>query len=73
MAAASGVLAWLAVEKLVRGKASMLGGASGGIAGLVGITPAAGFVTVGGALAIGILTAIGCFYSVNFLKRLLKN
>lgn len=72
VAAASGVLAWLAVEKLVRGKASMLGGASGGIAGLVGITPAAGFVTVGGALAIGILTAIGCFYSVNFLKRLLK-
>lgn len=71
VAAAIGALTWLAVEKLARGKASLLGGLSGAVAGLVGITPAAGFVTVGGALAIGILTAIGCFYSVNYLKRVL--
>lgn len=72
VAAAVGTLVWLAVEKVVRGKASVLGGVSGAVAGLVGITPAAGFVTVSGALWIGILTAIGCFYSVNYLKRWLK-
>ena len=38
----------------------------------MGITPASGFVGVGGALTIGIITAIGCFYSVNYLKRLLN-
>ncbi len=72
VAAAAGTLTWLAVEKLSHGKASVLGGASGAVAGLVGITPASGFVTVGGALVIGILTALGCYYSVNALKRLLK-
>ena len=72
VAAAAGALAWFAIEKLVRGKASVLGGASGAVAGLVGITPAAGFVTVVGALAIGVITSIFCFYSVNYLKRLLK-
>lgn len=72
VAAAVGALVWLAVEKFARGKASVLGGVSGAVAGLVGITPAAGFVTVSGALWIGILTSIGCFYSVNYLKRLLK-
>lgn len=71
-AAAAGALAWFLIEKLVRGKASVLGGASGAVAGLVGITPAAGFVTVTGALAIGIITSIVCFYAVNYLKRLLK-
>lgn len=72
VAAASGALAWFIVEKIAHGKASVLGGASGAVAGLVGITPAAGFVEVGGSLAIGVLTAIGCFYSVNYLKRLLN-
>ena len=72
VAAAAGALAWFYVEKLAHGKASVLGGASGAVAGLVGITPASGFVGVGGALTIGIITAIGCFYSVNYLKRLLN-
>ena len=72
VAAAAGALTWFAIEKLVRGKASVLGGASGAVAGLVGITPAAGFVTVAGALAIGIITSLVCFYAVNYLKRLLK-
>ena len=53
VAAAAAAIAWLVVEKLVRGKGSVLGAASGAIAGLVVITPAAGFVTVGGALANG--------------------
>ena len=72
VAAAAGALTWFGIEKLVRRYASVLGGASGAVAGLVGITPAAGFVTIGGALMIGILTAVGCFYSVNYLKRILK-
>ena len=72
VAAAAGALAWFFIERLTRGKASVLGGASGAIAGLVGITPAAGFVSVGGALMIGILTSVVCFYSVNYLKHWLK-
>lgn len=69
VAAAVGALTWLVAERVVRGKASALGGASGAIAGLVGITPAAGFVTVGGAMVIGVLTALGCFYMIGSLKR----
>ena len=69
VAAAVGALTWLLAERLHRGKASALGGASGAIAGLVGITPAAGFVDVGGAMAIGLLTAVGCFFSITVLKR----
>lgn len=72
VAAAAGALAWFAIEHMVRGKASVLGGASGAVAGLVGITPAAGFVTIGGALAIGVLTALVCFFAVTYLKHLLK-
>ena len=52
VAAAAAALSWLITEKLARGKASVLGGVSGAVAGLVVITTAAGFVTVGGALAI---------------------
>lgn len=72
VAAATGALVWLVAEKWVRGKASALGGASGAIAGLVGITPAAGFVDVGGALAIGALTSVGCFYMIVFLKAKMR-
>lgn len=69
VAAAIGALAWMLCEYLVRQKASALGGASGAIAGLVGITPAAGFVDVTGALAIGALTAIACFVMIHYGKR----
>lgn len=69
VAAAVGALAWLFCEYLHRSKASALGGASGAIAGLVGITPAAGFVDIGGAMAIGALTAVGCFGFIGFIKR----
>lgn len=71
VAAAAGAIAWLLVERLLRGKASLLGGASGAVAGLVGITPAAGYVDVSGALAIGVLTAIACYWGTTGLKRLL--
>lgn len=72
VAAATAALAWLIAEKVVRGKASVLGGASGAIAGLVIITPAAGFVTVGGALIMGLVGGIVCFWATTWLKRMLK-
>lgn len=72
VAAATAALTWLAVERLVRGRASVLGGASGAVAGLVAITPAAGFVDVSGALMIGIAVGLVCFWGTSGLKRLLK-
>lgn len=72
IAAAAGALAWMAAERIARGKASVLGAASGAIAGLVGITPAAGFVDVGGALAIGVICGAVCFWAATSLKRMLK-
>nr|WP_265734857.1 ammonium transporter [Acinetobacter puyangensis] len=72
VAAAAAALSWLAAERIVRGKGSALGAASGAIAGLVVITPAAGFVTVGGALVMGLIGGVVCFWAVTGLKRLLK-
>ena len=72
VAAAAAAVAWLITEKLVRGKASVLGGASGAVAGLVVITPAAGFVTVGGALAMGLIGGVVCFWGITALKSALK-
>lgn len=69
VAAAMGLLTWLLCEYVVRGRASALGGASGAIAGLVGITPVAGFVGVSGAMAIGVLTALGCFGMIHYGKK----
>lgn len=68
-AAAVGAITWLLAEYIKRGKASALGGASGTVAGLVGITPAAGFVDVLGAIAIGVLTALGCFVMIYYAKK----
>ncbi len=72
VAAAAAALAWLAAERIARGKASVLGGASGAVAGLVVITPAAGFVSVGGALMMGIIGGVVCFWGITVLKRFLK-
>jgi Amt family ammonium transporter len=71
VAAAVAVLAWCAGEALAKGKASMLGAASGAVAGLVAITPAAGNVGVGGALVIGAVAGFACLWGVNGLKRAL--
>jgi Amt family ammonium transporter len=71
VATAAAALAWSAGESLMRGKASMLGAASGAVAGLVAITPACGFVGVGGALVIGLVAGLLCLWGVNGLKRLL--
>ena len=72
VAAAAAAFSWLVVERVVRGKASVLGGASGAVAGLVVITPAAGFVGVGGALVMGLIGGVVCFWGITALKRLLK-
>ena len=70
-AAAAAVLAWCLGEALMRGKASMLGAASGCVAGLVAITPAAGNVGIGGGLVIGFVAGLACLWGVHGLKKLL--
>jgi len=70
-ATAAAVLAWCIGETLMRGKASMLGAASGAVAGLVAITPAAGNVGLMGAIVIGFVAGFACLWGVNGLKRLL--
>lgn len=70
-ATAAAVLSWSIGEALHKGKASMLGAASGAVAGLVAITPAAGNVGIGGALIIGFLSGFAGLWGVNGLKRLL--
>lgn len=72
VAAAAAAFAWLLAERVARGKASVLGGASGAVAGLVVITPAAGYVGVGGALIMGLIGGVVCFWGTTGLKRILK-
>lgn len=72
VAAAAAALSWGLVEKVVRGKTSLLGLLSGAVAGLVVITPAAGFVTVSGALIMGLIGGAVCFWGISGLKRMLK-
>jgi Amt family ammonium transporter len=70
-ATAAAVLAWSMGEALMKGKASMLGAASGAVAGLVAITPAAGNVGILGALIIGVIAGFVCLWGVHGLKRML--
>jgi len=70
-ATAVAALAWMFVEWLVKGKPSLLGGVSGAIAGLVGITPACGFVGIEGAFVIGLSAGLLCFLAVSYLKKML--
>jgi ammonium transporter, Amt family len=71
-ATAAAALGWPLAEWIIRGKPTVLGGISGAVAGLVAITPAAGFVTPGSALLIGFLAGVLCFSSVSYLKRALR-
>ncbi|MDO8300744.1 ammonium transporter [Lacisediminimonas sp.] len=71
LATAAAVVAWTFGEWMSKGKPSMLGAASGAVAGLVAITPAAGFVGTMGGLVIGLLAGIVCLWGVNGLKRML--
>lgn len=72
LATACAVLSWIAGEWIVKGKPSMLGAASGAVAGLVAITPAAGNVGISGAFAIGLGVGVVCLWGVTGLKRLIK-
>ena len=71
VATAAAVLAWSLGEALIKGKPSMLGAASGAVAGLVAITPACGSVGPMGAIVIGTLSGFICIWGVNGLKRML--
>ncbi|WP_353233393.1 ammonium transporter [Diaphorobacter ruginosibacter] len=71
IAASAGALGWMAAEYLVRGKTSLLGLCSGLVAGLVAITPAAGFVTPRSALIIGGVAGVACYWGATSLKRML--
>ncbi len=70
-ATAAAVLAWCIGEALMKGKASMLGAASGAVAGLVAITPACGNVGLMGAIVIGFVAGFACLWGVNGLKKML--
>ncbi len=71
LAGAAATVSWTLGEWLAKGRPSMLGAASGAVAGLVAITPACGFVGPMGALAIGLAAGMACLWGVNGLKRLL--
>ena len=72
LATACAVLSWMFAEWLAKGKPSMLGAASGAVAGLVAITPAAGNVGIPGAFFIGIGAGVVCLWGVTGLKRLIR-
>jgi len=71
LATAAATLSWIAGEALHKGKASMLGAASGAVAGLVAVTPAAGFVGPMGSIVLGLIAGLVCLWGVGGLKRLL--
>lgn len=70
LATAAAALAWMYAEWITHGKPSVLGIASGAVAGLVAITPASGSVGPMGAIAIGLFSGVGCFYAATRLKRM---
>ena len=72
VAAALGVIGWLIAEQIVYKRATLIGGASGAVAGLVAITPASGSAGVGGALIIGLVGGILGFIAVSKLKKMFK-
>ena len=72
IATGGAALAWMVIEWIVRGKPSVLGIISGAVAGLVAITPASGFVLPGGALVIGLVAGLVCFWASTSLKRKFK-
>ena len=72
IAAAGAVLSWLAAEWIGKGKPSVLGAISGAVAGLVAITPAAGFVLPGSALIIGLVAGVAGYWGATALKHALK-
>lgn len=72
LASSSGIIGWILIEYIYKRQVSVVGTFSGMISGLVGITPAAGFVDNMSAILIGLLTGGICYYSINYLKLKLK-
>jgi Amt family ammonium transporter len=72
VAPAAGILAWMGAERFVSGKPSMLGGASGAVAGLVAVTPAAGVSGPIGAMLLGVVASLVCYGFVGSLKNRLR-
>src|SRR5690606_31555084 len=68
-ATAGAIIGWSLIEKMARGKSSMLGGASGMIAGLVAVTPAAGFIGPVGGIVLGLIAGIVCYFFVSAVKK----
>ena len=68
-AAAAGMMSWMMLEWLVKGKPSIVGSCTGAVVGLVAITPGAGFVSIGSALIAGLLVSPICFYGTRFVKE----
>lgn len=68
--AAAAALTWLILEKVLRGKPTAVGAATGAVAGLVGITPAAGFVVPLAAILIGSITSVCCFYAITLKAKI---
>jgi len=71
VATAAAAMSWMFIEWMLRGKPSMLGVASGAVAGLVAITPACGFVGPMGAIVLGLVAGVMCFWGVTGLKKML--
>jgi len=71
LATAAATMSWMIFEWMLKGKPSMLGAASGSVAGLVAITPACGFVGAMGGIIIGLIAGVVCLWGVNGLKRML--
>jgi Amt family ammonium transporter len=67
-AAAAAMISWIIIDTLKTGKPTLLGGISGAVAGLVAITPAAGFVTVPAAIIIGLITSVVSYFAISWLK-----
>lgn len=72
ISSAAAMLSWMVIDTIKQGKPTLIGACTGVIAGLVGITPGAGFVPIWAALIIGVLTAPVCFFGIILIKKILK-
>ncbi len=72
IAAAAAALSWIFAEWIAKGKPSVLGIASGAVAGLVAVTPASGFITPSSALILGLISGVVCYWAATSLKHMLK-
>jgi Amt family ammonium transporter len=72
LSAAAAIVSWMIIDTVKTGKPTLIGACTGAVAGLVGITPAAGFVPVYAALLIGLLVSPACYFGIYLVKRVVK-